>query len=109
MAFPQQRFYRAKLVPRTGWRRQLRRWHGVQRLLHPATHISPSGTNVILNWPTNVAGFDYTGHTLQSTANLVSPVVWDTNSPAPVVLNGQNMVTSRITGTRKFYGLLSSF
>ena len=71
--------------------------------------ISPSGTNLILSWPTNVAGFDYTGHTLQSTTNLVSPVVWGTNSPAPVVLNGQNMVTNRITGTRKFYGLLSSF
>ena len=64
---------------------------------------------VDVNSATNVAGFDYTGHTLQSTANLVSPVVWDTSSPAPVLLNGQNMVTSRITGTRKFYGLLSSF
>jgi len=42
--------------------------------------ITPSGTNVILSWPTNVAGFDYTAYALQSTTNLASPMVWSTNS-----------------------------
>ena len=70
----------------------------------PQLTIIPSGENVILTWPTNSAGFDYTGYTLQSTTNLVSPV-WTTNSPAPVVVNGQNTVTNPISGTQQFYRL----
>ena len=66
----------------------------------PQLTIIPSGANVILTWPTNAAGF-----TLQSTTNLVSPAVWITNSPAPVVVNGQNAVTNPISGTQKFYRL----
>ena len=71
----------------------------------PQLTIIPSGANVILTWPTNVAGFDYTGYTLQSTTNLVSSAVWTTNSPAPVVVNGQNTVTNPISGTQQFYRL----
>jgi len=55
------------------------------------------------HWP--VAGFDYTSYTLQSTTNLVSPAVWSTNSPAPVVINGQNTVSNPITGAQQFYRL----
>jgi uncharacterized repeat protein (TIGR03803 family) len=66
----------------------------------PQLTIIPSGANVILTWPTNAAGF-----TLQSTTNLVSPAVWSTVSPAPVVVNGQNAVTNPISGTQKFYRL----
>src|SRR5664280_2077335 len=57
----------------------------------PLLTILPSGTNVILTWPTNVTGF-----TLQSTTNLDSPVVWTT-------VSGQNAVTNPISGTQKFY------
>ncbi|MBI3415422.1 MAG: hypothetical protein HY043_08890 [Verrucomicrobia bacterium] len=71
----------------------------------PQPTITLSGTSVILSWPTHVAGFDYTGFTLQSTTSLVSPALWSTNSPAPVVVNGQNPVTNPISGTRKFYRL----
>ena len=71
----------------------------------PQLTIIPSGGNVVLTWPTNVAGFDYSGFTLQSTTNLVSPVVWDTNVPAPVVVNGQNTVTNPISGAQQFYRL----
>jgi uncharacterized repeat protein (TIGR03803 family) len=67
--------------------------------------VSPSG--IILSWPTNVAGFDYSGFTLQSTTNLDSPAIWSTNSPAPVVVKGENTVTNPISGTRKFYRLSS--
>jgi hypothetical protein len=42
---------------------------------------------------------------LQSTTNLVSPVVWSTNSPAPVVIADQNTVTNPITGAQQFYRL----
>ncbi len=61
--------------------------------------VPPSG--IVLTWPTNAAGF-----TLQSTTNLVAPVVWTTNSPAPVVIAGQNTVTNPITGPRQFYRLI---
>jgi len=72
----------------------------------PQLTIVPSGTNVILTWPTNVAGFDYAGYTLQSAANLVSRAVWITNSPAPVVINGQHTVTNPISGAQQFYRLI---
>jgi hypothetical protein len=53
-----------------------------------------------LTWPTNAAGF-----TLQFTTNLGSSAVWTTNSPAPVVVNGQNTVTNPISGAQQFYRL----
>ncbi len=66
----------------------------------PELRISPSGSNVILRWPTNSVGF-----TLQCTTNLVLPTVWAAVSPGPVVVNGQNTVTNSISGTQKFYRL----
>jgi uncharacterized repeat protein (TIGR03803 family) len=72
----------------------------------PQLTIIPSETSVILAWPTNYAGFDYTGYALQSTTNLSSSAVWITNSPAPVVVNGQNVVTNPISGTQQFYRLV---
>jgi len=71
----------------------------------PQLTILPSETNVILTWPTNYAGFDYTGYTLESTTNLGPSAVWATNAPAPVVVNGQNIVTNPITGTQQFFRL----
>ena len=65
----------------------------------PVLTIRPSGTNVILTWPTNAAGY-----TLVFATNLVSPV-WLTNSPPPVVVNTNNAVTNGISGTQKFYRL----
>ncbi|MGH7869616.1 MAG: hypothetical protein ACREP9_18810, partial [Candidatus Dormibacteraceae bacterium] len=66
----------------------------------PTPSMLRSGASVILTWPTNASGF-----TLQSTTNLISPAVWTTNSPAPVVVNGQNTVTNPISGTQKFFRL----
>jgi uncharacterized repeat protein (TIGR03803 family) len=66
----------------------------------PKLAIITSGTNVIVTWPGTV-----TGYTLQSTTNLVSSAVWSTNSPTPVIVNGQNTVTNSISGTQKFYRL----
>jgi uncharacterized repeat protein (TIGR03803 family) len=70
----------------------------------PQLTISASAGNVILTWPTNFAGFDYTGYKLQSTTNLLSPL-WNTNLPPPVVVNGQRTVTNPISGIRKFFRL----
>ena len=66
----------------------------------PMLAIIRSGSNVVLTWPTNAAGF-----TLQSTTNLVSPAVWTTNLPSPVIANGQNTVSNSISGPQKFYRL----
>jgi uncharacterized repeat protein (TIGR03803 family) len=65
----------------------------------PQLAITLSGANVILAWPANAAGF-----TLESTRNFL-PAAWSTNLPAPVVINGQNVVTNAISGTQKFYQL----
>jgi hypothetical protein len=78
---------------------------GAYEFQWPQLTIAPSGPNVLLRWPTNNAGYDYTGFTLQSTTNLVSPAVWATNSPAPVIVNGQNTVTNPISGPQQFYRL----
>jgi uncharacterized repeat protein (TIGR03803 family) len=71
----------------------------------PQLTIIRSAANVILMWPTNYAGFDYSGFTLESTTNLVSPAVWATNSPGPIVVNGQSAVTNPISGAQRFYRL----
>ena len=70
----------------------------------PQLTIVSSGANVILTWPTNVAGFSYAGYTLQCATTLVS-TNWTTISPPPVVVNGQNTVTNAISGTQMFYRL----
>ena len=66
----------------------------------PQLAITPAGADVVLTWPVSATGF-----TLQSATNLVPPVVWITNSPAPVIINGQNTVTNPVSGTQKFYRL----
>ena len=53
----------------------------------PMLTLVLSGANVLLTWPTNVAGFDYTGYTLQTTTNLVSPI-WTDVPATPAVVNG---------------------
>ncbi|MDQ6631903.1 MAG: hypothetical protein M3Y82_09120, partial [Verrucomicrobiota bacterium] len=72
----------------------------------PQLTIVLSETNIVLRWPTNVAGFSYLGFALQSTTNLVSPVIWSTVFPPPTVINGQNVVTNALSGTQKFYRLI---
>jgi uncharacterized repeat protein (TIGR03803 family) len=66
----------------------------------PQLLITSSGGNVVLKWPANPAGFK-----LQSTTNLGSSAAWTTNSVAPVVINGQNTVTTPISGTQQFFRL----
>jgi uncharacterized repeat protein (TIGR03803 family) len=70
----------------------------------PQLTTTRTGDNLILTWPTNYAGFDYTGYRLQSTTNLGSPV-WTTNLPGPAVLNGQYVVTNTISDTNQLFRL----
>jgi uncharacterized repeat protein (TIGR03803 family) len=72
----------------------------------PQLALIPSSPYVILTWPTNYAGFDYSGFTLQSTTNLGSSAVWTTNSSPPVVIGGENVVINTTTsGKQQFYRL----
>ena len=68
--------------------------------ISPQLAIVRSGTNVVLTWPTNAAGF-----TLEFATNLNSPTFWSTDSTAPVVINGQNTVTNPGTGAQTFFRL----
>ena len=70
----------------------------------PQLTIKRSGTNVNLTWPSGVAGYSYSGYTLQCTTNLL-PTAWNPVSPAPVLVNTNYAVTNAISGTRKFYRL----
>jgi uncharacterized repeat protein (TIGR03803 family) len=63
-------------------------------LVPPPLFITKSGTNVIVNWPTNVSGFS-----LQSTTNLAPPVTWSG-------VSGQYAVTNPLTGRQKFFRLV---
>jgi uncharacterized repeat protein (TIGR03803 family) len=71
----------------------------------PQLTLVPSGTNVNLMWPSAVAGFSYSGYTLQSTTNLASPVVWNAVCQSNIVIIGQNVVTNPITGSQQFFRL----
>jgi uncharacterized repeat protein (TIGR03803 family) len=66
----------------------------------PQLAITVSGSNVILMWPTNTTGF-----TLQATTSLLAPN-WSTVSPGPVPINGQNTVTTSVSGPQMFYRLI---
>jgi uncharacterized repeat protein (TIGR03803 family) len=71
----------------------------------PELAMAHVGTNVLLTWPTNVAGFDYSGYGLQATTNLASASAWGAVSPTPAVVNGQYTVTNLLSGKWKFYRL----
>jgi hypothetical protein len=62
--------------------------------------VAQSGTNVVINWPIYPTGF-----ILESTTNLISPILWNTNSPAPVVTNNQNYVVLNATNANQFFQL----
>jgi uncharacterized repeat protein (TIGR03803 family) len=66
----------------------------------PQLAILPSGANVILTWPANAAGYN-----LQSAPSLVSSAVWTAVSPAPVVVNTNNVVTNPVSGSQQFFRL----
>jgi uncharacterized repeat protein (TIGR03803 family) len=68
--------------------------------LPPTMTIGISGTNLIINWPTNVATY-----TLMSGTNLNSAAGWNSVSASPVVINGHNTVTNPIAGTQRFFYL----
>jgi uncharacterized repeat protein (TIGR03803 family) len=71
----------------------------------PQLSIMPSGTNVYVSWPSDMAGFSYSGYTLQSSTNLAPSANWSDVLIAPVVTNTNNVVTDFISGPQMFYRL----
>jgi hypothetical protein len=66
-------------------------------------NIQLVGANAILSWTTNFPGFNLD---LASSLNLGAGALWSTNNlPAPVVVNGLNVVTNPIAGTQQFFRL----
>jgi hypothetical protein len=59
-----------------------------------------SGANLLVQWPTNAAGY-----TLEFSTNLNSPF-WNTNLPAPVIVNTNKVVTNGISGSPRFFRLI---
>ena len=72
----------------------------------PQLTIIPSGANVVLTWPTNFVGFDYTRFTLQSTTNL-SPSAWSPVAQDAVTNAGQISVTVPTSDGSEFFRLRS--
>ena len=53
-------------------------------------------------YPTNATAF-----TLEFATNLFLPTFWLTNSTAPIVISGQNVITNPISGSQMFFRLFS--
>jgi uncharacterized repeat protein (TIGR03803 family) len=68
--------------------------------LVPSLGITAAGNQVLLSWPTWAPNFN-----LLTATNLAEPIVWATASPAPVVVNAQNIVTNPISETQQFFRL----
>jgi uncharacterized repeat protein (TIGR03803 family) len=73
--------------------------------LAPQLTVMPAGVNLVLTWPTNVAGFDCAGFTLQSSTNLGASAGWQTHQPGATLVNGLNTVTNLIVSPQHFFRL----
>jgi len=65
----------------------------------PKLAIIPSGTNVLVEWPTNA-----TGYNLQFSTNLAL-TNWSATLPAPVIINTNKVVTNAMSGGARFFRL----
>ena len=66
----------------------------------PQLTINPSGVTAVLTWPSNYAGFDYTGFRLQSAPTITGTF---TNIPGAT-----SPYTNAITGGQQFFRLISN-
>lgn len=68
-------------------------------LLYPLqVDSSLSGNNLVLSWPTNMAGF-----TVQSKTNLAVPGQWKDASSAPVLINDRYYFTNRLSEFQRYF------
>lgn len=69
-------------------------------LPRPAIQIGRSGSNVVLTWPTNAAGF-----VLETTSSLSLAPAWTPVSASPSMVGDQYHVTEPAGSASKFYRL----
>jgi hypothetical protein len=62
--------------------------------------LSAVNSSLVLAWPTNQDEF-----TLQSTADFTQPGTWSNVTTAPVIINGQYVVTNPISASQQFFRL----
>lgn len=72
----------------------------------PQLTITRSGESIILSWPTTVAGFDYTGYTLQASSSLIPPVGWLDSLTPPSPIGSQFTVTNIASSNDVFFRLI---
>jgi hypothetical protein len=65
----------------------------------PTLSVRKLGPDLVLAWPTNVAGFSL------SYATNLPATRWFAASPSPVIANGQNLVTNATMRNAVFYRL----
>jgi hypothetical protein len=63
-------------------------------------NVMKSGANISVSWPVYPDGF-----VLKTATNLVPPVAWGANNPAPDVTNNQNVVLLGATNPAQFFRL----
>jgi hypothetical protein len=73
---------------------------GTGLFMVPQLTKTMAGTNLLLTWPTNAAGF-----VLQSSTNLASSSAWRPVAASPAIVNGRYAVTNSTTGTPAFFRL----
>jgi hypothetical protein len=66
----------------------------------PMLEYQQQGSDLVFRWPTN-------GNYALISATNVNAAVWSAVLPAPTVVNGTNVVTTAISGDRKFFRLIS--
>lgn len=68
----------------------------------PALNARISGNELILSWPASMPPL-----TIEFTSNISDNTSWALLPAAPIVVDSQTLVTERITGTARFYRLMS--
>ena len=66
----------------------------------PSLGVLTQGSAIILSWPASAVGF-----VREARTNLAPALLWSAVTPAPVVNNGQNVVTNPIATDANFYRL----
>jgi len=66
----------------------------------PRMTIVPSGANVVMSWPSNFVGFDYTGFILQSAPSIAGTFTNIAGATTPY--------TNTITGSQRYFRLISN-
>ena len=66
----------------------------------PVLGIVKQNSSLVFTWPTNASGY-----VLQCSPDLGPAAIWSTNMPSPVVVDGQNVVTNPLSGSRMFFCL----